>query len=78
MKSQSQTKLLDRRSHERWMEMIQGKDMTARAYEVALKILQTHKPYPLPEGAAETMREIVIEFEKEMKLDKKVVELKMN
>jgi trimethylamine--corrinoid protein Co-methyltransferase len=72
MKSQSQTKLLNRRSRGRWMEMVQGKDMTARAYEVALEILQNHKPYPLPEGATETMREIVVEFEKELKLDKKV------
>jgi trimethylamine--corrinoid protein Co-methyltransferase len=54
------------------MEMVQGKDMTERAYEVALEVLQNHKPYPLPEGAAETMSEIVFEFEKELKLDNKV------
>lgn len=72
MSSQSRTSLMDRRSRDHWMEMVQGKDMTERAYEVALEVLQNHKPYPLPEGAAETMSEIVFEFEKELKLDNKV------
>ncbi len=72
MRSQSQTNLMDRRSREHWIEKVQGKDMTTRAYAAALDILQNHKPYPLPEGAAETMREIVVEFEKELKLDKKI------
>ena len=72
MSSQSRTSLMDRRSRDHWMEMVQGRDMTERAYEVALEVLQNHKPYPLPEGAAETIREIVFEFEKELKLDNKV------
>jgi hypothetical protein len=45
--------------------------MRERAYEAAIDIIQNYKPYPLPEGAPETMDEIVREFEKELGIDKK-------
>lgn len=66
MRNQSQTKLFDRRSRERWMSVTKGESLVDRAYQNAIDILETHEPYPLPESAVETMQEIVEEFEKEL------------
>ena len=66
MRSQSRSKLFDRRSRADWMEITEGAAMDERAYEVAIGIIQNHEPYPLPEGAPATMDEIVKEFEKEL------------
>jgi trimethylamine--corrinoid protein Co-methyltransferase len=66
MKNQSQTKLFDRRSRERWLSVTKGESLVDRAYQSAIDILETHEPYPLPESAVETMQEIVEEFEKEL------------
>lgn len=65
MRSQSQAKLFDRRSRGDWMEMTQGKSIQERAYERAISILENHQPLPLPDGASETMQEIVNAFEEE-------------
>jgi hypothetical protein len=40
--------------------------MHERAYEASIDIIQNHQSYPLPEGALETMEDIVKEFEKEL------------
>ena len=66
MRSQSQSRLFDRRSRGDWMELTTGASMRERAYESAIDIIQNHEPYPLPEGAPEAMDEIVKEFEKEL------------
>jgi trimethylamine--corrinoid protein Co-methyltransferase len=66
MRSQSQSKLFDRRTRGDWMEITNGASMCEKAYGVAIDIIQNHQPYPLPEGAPETMDEIVREFEKEL------------
>ena len=66
MRSQSRSKLFDRRSREDWMELTDGASMHERAYESAIGIIQNHKPYSLPADAPETMDEIVKEFEKEL------------
>ncbi len=66
MRSQSHSKLFDRRSRDDWMEITNGASMGERAYEAAIDIIQNHQPYPLPEGAPETMDEIIKEFEKEL------------
>ncbi|MDM8553395.1 trimethylamine methyltransferase family protein [Desulfococcaceae bacterium HSG7] len=71
MRSQSQTKLFDRRSRDDWMEISKGASMRDKAYETAINIIKKHKPCPLPEGASETMDEIVREFEKEVSFVKK-------
>ena len=68
MNSQSRSELFDRRTRDNWMEKTRGKAMRERAYEAAADILENHEPYPLPEGAAETLREMVIEFDKEQGL----------
>jgi len=66
MRSQSQSKLFDRRSRDDWLEVTNGASMHERAYEASIDIIQNHQPYPLPQGASETMDEIVKEFEKEL------------
>lgn len=63
-REQSQNRLIDRKMRDAWLAE-GGKDMTERAYEEAKRILENHKPDPLPSGAAETMREIVQGAEKE-------------
>jgi len=59
---QSATTLFDRRMRGAWLDA-GGKDLTERAYEKAIGILENHKPDPLPAGAAETIRQIVNEAE---------------
>ena len=71
MRSQSQSKLFDRRSRDDWMEISEGKALFERAYETALSILNNHQAPALPEGAAKTMHAIVKEFEAEMKTIRK-------
>jgi trimethylamine--corrinoid protein Co-methyltransferase len=66
MRSQSQTKLFDRRSRSDWMERTEGRELRDRAYETATEILVNHQPFALPDGAAEAMGDIVNEFEKEI------------
>ena len=68
MRSQSYSKLFDRRSRSDWMEVTDGASMRERAYEAAIDIIQNHQPLPLPEGAPETMDDIVKEFEKELNI----------
>ena len=65
MKEQSQPQLFDRHSREVWLAA-GGKDLTERAYEEAIGILQTHKPKPLPQGASATMRAILENYEEEV------------
>jgi trimethylamine--corrinoid protein Co-methyltransferase len=67
MRSQSQTKLFDRRSRIDWMEVTEGKSIVERAYEKAIHILENHRPLPLPNSAPKEMSNIVNEFEKELK-----------
>jgi len=62
-RTQSVNKLFDRRTREGWLEIDGGRDLTERAYEEALRILETHEPEPLPEGARETIDGLLGEFE---------------
>ncbi len=68
MRSQSRSELFDRRARGKWMEKTRGEAMSKRAYEAAVKIIEDHKPHPLPEGAAGILREMVIAFDKEQGL----------
>ncbi len=63
-KVQSATSLFDRRMRGAWLAD-GSKDLTERAYEKAIDILENHKPDPLPAGASETIREIIKEAETE-------------
>jgi trimethylamine--corrinoid protein Co-methyltransferase len=61
---QAQSQLIDRNTRGVWRDA-GGKDMHTRCNEFAREILATHRPEPLPEGVAQTLREIVTEAEKE-------------
>ncbi|HWR45860.1 [trimethylamine--corrinoid protein] Co-methyltransferase [Sporomusa sp.] len=65
MREQSQPKLFDRRTRDAWKEL-GGKEVTERAYEEAIRIMSTHKPAPLPSGAAETIHQIIFDYESEL------------
>lgn len=64
MKSLSQTYLFDRNNREDWENL--GKPQSyAKALSRAIDILENHEPEPLPVSAAERIRAIVEEAEKE-------------
>ena len=65
MRSQSQPTLIDRRTREEWLAS-GSTDINQRAQEEARRILETHKPDPLPDDVLATMRSIVEEAEKEL------------
>jgi trimethylamine--corrinoid protein Co-methyltransferase len=65
MRSQSQPKLIDRRTREDW-EASGSTDIHQRASEKARHILETHKPDPLPDDVLATIRSIVEEAEGEL------------
>ncbi|MDM8553405.1 trimethylamine methyltransferase family protein [Desulfococcaceae bacterium HSG7] len=67
MRSMSRSKLFDRQNREAWIKNTGGKDLTERAYEEALHILENHTPPPLLNGAAETMRSVIEDYENELK-----------
>lgn len=59
-----QSKMFDRGNWEDW-EANGRPASKARAVARAQEILETHEPYPLPDGAADAIRGIVERFEKE-------------
>ncbi len=65
MKSQSQPKLIDRQMRERW-QASGGTDIYQRAQAEARRILETHKPDPLPDDVLATLRAIVEQAEEEL------------
>ena len=65
MRSQSQPTLIDRNMREDWTAA-GSTDIYQRSLEQAEFILENHKPDPLPDGAAETIRSIVEEAEAEL------------
>jgi trimethylamine--corrinoid protein Co-methyltransferase len=70
MRSQSQPKLIDRRTREDW-EAGGRTDIYQRALEEARYILENHKPEPLPENVLATIRSIVAESEAELGVGQK-------
>ena len=66
MKEQSHSKLIDRRMREPW-ESSGSKDMTERAHEELLLILENHKPEPLSAETLSSLRSIVKNAEGELK-----------
>ncbi len=70
MRTQSQPKLIDRRTREDWD--VAGKtDLYQRALEEARYILENHKPDPLPDDVLTAIRSIVQEAEEELGTSKK-------
>jgi trimethylamine--corrinoid protein Co-methyltransferase len=70
MRSQSKPELIDRRGMEEWRAS-GGKDIYIRATQAARDILDTHKPEPLPEGAAAKIKSIITDTEGELGVHKK-------
>lgn len=60
---QSQSKLFDRNTRQNWQSR-GGKDLATRATEEARFIIENHKPEPLPESTAQTLREMIEDAEK--------------
>jgi len=69
MRSQSQPTLIDRRMREEW-EASGSTDISERASQEARRILETHKPDPLPDDVLATIRSIVEEAERELGVSK--------
>jgi trimethylamine--corrinoid protein Co-methyltransferase len=69
MRTQSQPKLIDRRTREEW-EASGSTDIYQRALEEAKYILENHKPDPLPDNVLATIRSIVEESEAELGVEK--------
>ena len=65
MRTQSQPKLIDRRTREDW-EAGGKTDLYQRALEEARYILENHKPDPLPDEVLTAIRSIVEEAEAEL------------
>jgi trimethylamine--corrinoid protein Co-methyltransferase len=64
MRSQSQSKILDRRMRDAWLAD-GGKSYTERAYEAAVDILDHYRPASLSESVQAELRAIVADTEKE-------------
>lgn len=63
MRSLSQPKLLDRRVREEWE--VEKTDLYTRSQREARRILETHKPEPLPDDVRAQLRAIVAQADKE-------------
>ena len=70
MRSQSQPKLIDRRTREDW-KAAGSTDIYQRALEEARYILENHKPDPLSDNVLTALRSIVEEAEEELGVSKK-------
>ncbi len=70
MRSQSRTKVIDRRMRDVWLAD-GGKDFAERAYEEARSILENYKPQHLSEKVQTELRAIVVETEIEFGVSSK-------
>jgi len=61
-KEQIQSRVIDRRVREEWMEM-GSKNMMQSANEMAARLIKRHKPELLPEDVASELRRIVMSAE---------------
>jgi len=67
MRSQSQPRLIDRRTREDWLSLGET-DLYQRATDQAQHIAKTHRPEPLPDNVLSRLRSIVEETEKELRI----------
>jgi trimethylamine--corrinoid protein Co-methyltransferase len=70
MKSQTQTKLIDRRMREDWQAEGE-KDIYQRAREKVIEIRETFEPPPLSDDVKKTLRNIVEEAEHKLGVTRK-------
>jgi len=67
MRSQSQPRLIDRRTREDWLSRGET-DLYQRATDQARHIVKTHRPEPLPDNVLSRLRSIIEETEKELRI----------
>lgn len=65
MRKLSETRLMDRRMRQFWVER-GAKDLATTCDEKAREILETHKPEPLPEHVHKTLLKIIEQRENEL------------
>lgn len=65
MRELSQPELIDRRVREDWVERGAG-DAYQRALAKARRILDSHRPLPLPDGVPDELRSIISAAEREL------------
>jgi trimethylamine--corrinoid protein Co-methyltransferase len=70
MRSQSQAKLLDKKTRQKWEEK-GSTSLYQRALAEARRALETHQPDPLPDGVLAELRSIVESTEEELGVAKK-------
>ena len=70
MRTHSQPELIDRKGIEDW-KAAGGTTIYQRAAEKAKRILENHKPEPLPDDVYTKIRSIIAETEDELGVDKK-------
>ncbi|MBT3536835.1 MAG: hypothetical protein HN478_23340 [Rhodospirillaceae bacterium] len=66
MHQMSQSKLFDRRSRESWLKATEGKEIMEAAYDEAKRIIDTHHPLVLPDGASALIEKKIAKYEKQM------------
>lgn len=70
MREQSQPKIFDRKTRDAWQKN-RSTDAAERAYEEAAYIISHHQAKLLPDGAIESMKEIIKNYEEELGLRQK-------
>lgn len=70
MRGMSEGGIFDRTSRDIWAEHTGGRSATERAYEKARQIIETHRPPPLPSGAAAAMQSIIRDAEDNLAMAK--------
>jgi len=64
-KIQSNATVIDRQARDAWLAS-GGKDITTRAYEKAIDIIENYEPVPLADDAKAYIRKTIEEYEKEL------------
>ncbi len=67
MRSMSSSKLFNRLNRDAWEKKMGDKTITEQAYEEAGRIMDTHTPMPLPDGALEEINALIEAYEDELK-----------
>ncbi|MCG8529583.1 MAG: trimethylamine methyltransferase family protein, partial [Desulfovibrionales bacterium] len=66
MREMSSGKLFNRLNRDAWEKKMAGSPIEDQAYAEAKRILDTHEPMPLPEGATEKIDALIQAYEEEL------------
>lgn len=67
MREMSSSKLFNRLNRDAWEKKMKDSPIEDQAYAQAEKILENHKPMPLPDGAQESIDNLIKEYEDKLK-----------